>query len=871
MTVDLLLEIALEIAYLTLFAISLVAFVRRPTRASGSVVAVFGCVALLYVASAAGRVWPELAGATGAVAFLALLALPRVTLRLVGHFGSVPRLIWRSVTVLFLGFAIVTVSIAIGVTLGEAASLGIILGALIYFVIGEAIAAILLWREGWRRAGASRARLMTAAVSTGLLSGTVLTLTVGGLATIGSESGTAIVGIVVRILALAAAFGYLIAFAPPRWLRGISQNATGNAFVRALHQLPSGVSPDRIWNLLASTARDATGAAAVAVMHGADEHRTIRVVSGDWPRDAVSAPILPECVVEHAGTDRATVVSIPMAIDDRAVGSLEILHGGAPLFVDDDIELLTVLSTQAIRAADREQMLVERERLIADLQAASAAKSDFLAAMSHELRTPLNAIIGFSELLVTPPEPGRRDGRDPETVTTYAEHIHDSGLHLLDLINEVLDLAKVEAGRIDLRPARFDLEALVAQTVDTMQPLADRKSVSLTFTRSGPLQIDADQSRVRQVVFNLLSNAIKFTPGGGSVTVDLAAAASEVRLTVADTGEGIAESDQARVFEAFQQAHVQTDGTQQGTGLGLALARQLVEAHRGRIELESTLGAGSRFTVILPLTSANATRRQQAPMPDPSDGPLVLIIEDEPSAAELLRVYLVDAGFQVAVAQDATSGLAAALDLRPTAIVLDIILPDIDGWEVLQRLKHEERTRGIPVVVVSVLDDAPLGLALGAVDYFVKPVARDALLGSLGRLTFTTKVRTREVTVLVIDDDPSAPTQYTSLLEPDGFTVVGCATGALGLEAARTQQPDLILLDLALPDIDGLDLVSRLKADPSTREIPIWVTTPGGLSPADKARLNGQVLGSVERDGSALEALRGWLERTAAAPVAART
>jgi CheY-like chemotaxis protein len=189
----------------------------------------------------------------------------------------------------------------------------------------------------------------------------------------------------------------------------------------------------------------------------------------------------------------------------------------------------------------------------------------------------------------------------------------------------------------------------------------------------------------------------------------------------------------------------------------------------------------------------------------------------------------------------------------------------------LQRLKHEERTRGIPVVVVSVLDDAPLGLALGAVDYFVKPVARDALLGSLGRLTFTTKVRTREVTVLVIDDDPSAPTQYTSLLEPDGFTVVGCATGALGLEAARTQQPDLILLDLALPDIDGLDLVSRLKADPSTREIPIWVTTPGGLSPADKARLNGQVLGSVERDGSALEALRGWLERTAAAPVAART
>jgi signal transduction histidine kinase/DNA-binding response OmpR family regulator len=547
-------------------------------------------------------------------------------------------------------------------------------------------------------------------------------------------------------------------------------------------------------------------------------------------------------------------------MDERHYGDLELFVEGSPLFVADDLEVLQLISRRAILAAEREEVLAERERLIVDLRSASAAKSDFLAAMSHELRTPLNAIIGFSELLQRPISPA---GHDPATVEEFAGHIHGSGLHLLELINEVLDLAKVEAGRLDLRPTVFDLEGLVRQTMETMQPLAGRKAIRLEAAAHGRLDVEADQSRIRQVVFNLLSNAIKFTPHGGSVRVELSSDGATCRLVVIDTGPGIAPADQATIFEAFRQAP-EAAGLE-GTGLGLTLARQLVEAHGGSIDLESEVGHGSRFGVTLPLGRAAHEAAPAAAEPAAIEGRLVLAIEDDPSAAELLRVYLEEAGFATAVAPDGLTGIEWATKLRPAAIILDILLPDLDGWEVLQRLKGAEATREIPVIVVSVVDDAPLGFALGAVDYFVKPVAREALLGSLGLLTFTTKVQTRTVTALVIDADPEAGPGYRSQLEPDGFRVLVAASGEDGLEQARDAHPDLILLDLILPDTDGPDLVARLNADPATSDIPIWVTTRSDLDDAERARINGKVQGFVVRGGSGLAALRGWLDRVGAA------
>jgi DNA-binding response OmpR family regulator/anti-sigma regulatory factor (Ser/Thr protein kinase) len=474
--------------------------------------------------------------------------------------------------------------------------------------------------------------------------------------------------------------------------------------------------------------------------------------------------------------------------------------------------------------------------------------------MSHELRTPLNAIIGFSELLL---EPAVDAATNPTTVREYSGHIHESGLHLLELINDVLDLAKVEAGRVDLKPVAFDLDALGRQSIETMRPLADRKSIALTIESRGEQPFVADPARIRQVAFNLLSNAIKFTGSGGSVTLAIDTNSERARLSVTDTGAGIPPGDLQRIFEAFQQGSQTGRNQVEGTGLGLALTRQLVEAHGGRISVESEVGVGSTFTVDLPRRVAGGL-----PVPPPTlepGRPVVLVVEDDPAAADLLRVYLDAAGFGVAITPSGRVALEWAAELNPNAIVLDILLPDIDGWEVLQRLKRKAETQGIPVLVVSVVDDRPLGLALGAVDYFVKPIGRDSLLDAIGRLTFTTKVRTREVTALVIDGDPTADARYRGLLEPEGFRVISAHDGASGGQQARDLQPDLILLDVLLPDIDGFEVVSRLKADPLTTAIPIWVTTPSDLRPEEKARLNGNVLGVAQRGEAAMEALRGWL------------
>lgn len=836
MTFDGLLTATLDIAYFSVFGFTLRDYLRRREPVGVAVVAVFGSLALVLAVSVVSLVAPAVGKALGVVSLPAFLAHPLLALWLVNHFRPFPRAFLLGGVVAFVALmGLLVYAVVAGVTsISPVAGFILVVVFLAYFLGFELAAALGLALAARRRAGASRFRLAIAAISTALFGIAVVILIVGGVLAAGSPAANA-VSIIVRLVALVAAFGYLAAFAPPRGLRRLSQQTIAYDFIRELSQLASGGTTEQIWALLSRTAMKASGAVGAEVI--VDE--TARVARR--PMDRAGAPGL-------------RLIEIPLRGDRGLVGTLQLRIAGGALFVDDDLALITLLADRAVRGVELEELVLERERLIADLRAAGAAKSDFLAAMSHELRTPLNAIIGFSELLL---DPGVDSAANPVTVREYSDHIHQSGLHLLELINDVLDLAKVEAGRIDLKPVAFDLDALGRQTIETMRPLADRKSIALTIDGRAEQSFVADPARIRQVAFNLLSNAIKFTGQGGSVTLAIETDAEKARLSVTDTGAGIPANELERIFEAFQQGSRTGRAHVEGTGLGLALTRQLVEAHGGRITVESEVGVGSTFTVNLPRRVADGL---DVPSPTLQPGrPVVLVVEDDPAAADLLRVYLEAAGFGVAVTPSGRLALDWAAELSPSAIVLDILLPDIDGWEVLQRLKRNAETQGIPVLVVSVVDDRPLGLALGAVDYFVKPIARDSLLDAIGRLTFTTKVQTRVVTALVIDGDPTADARYRALLEPEGFRVISARDGASGNEQARELQPDLILLDVLLPDIDGFEVVARLKGDPLTTAIPIWVTTPSDLRPEDKARLNGNVLGIAERGEAAMEALRGWL------------
>jgi signal transduction histidine kinase/ActR/RegA family two-component response regulator len=389
------------------------------------------------------------------------------------------------------------------------------------------------------------------------------------------------------------------------------------------------------------------------------------------------------------------------------------------------------------------------------LESASRHKSEFLANMSHELRTPLNAIIGFSQLLVN-----RRFGELTKDQAEYIADILDSGRHLLALINDILDLSKVEAGRMDLELGQIELREVLENGLTMVRERAALHRIRLNLDVGPDVgTVQGDERKVKQVVFNLLSNAVKFTPDSGQVEVLARRLEGEVRVAIRDTGVGIAAEDQSRIFEEFQQVSGGATSTHEGTGLGLALARKFVELHGGRLWVESEVGAGSTFTFSLPGQATLPVQTVGGPRPEPQARrpaspdavarapsvaapvsssasvarPIILVVEDNLSSVDLLELIISDDGFAVAVARDGEAGLEMAGRLQPAAIVLDILLPGLDGWEFLARAKADPTLARIPVIVVSIMDARAKGLALGAADCLVKPVSRDDLLATLRR------------------------------------------------------------------------------------------------------------------------------------------
>jgi signal transduction histidine kinase/CheY-like chemotaxis protein len=881
------LVLIVEGLFLILFLATLLRYLRDRDAVSRDLALIFSALAVGFVDEA----WEQATGAPfavlSAVGAVLLLAQPVFTLHLVSLVRPVPRaLVWSSAVLLFGG--VVPVFLlpadpegALGPrTLATILVVGV-------FVVVEAIAAVYLLLEAIRRRGPVAVRMGVAAISTGVFASALFTAILGSVLSAPPElSRAAAAG-----LALLSGLGYVVAFLTPGPLRRVWQARTTVDYTQGL--IATSSEPVHvIWRGFVDMAVRLQGGSAVMITGTKPNPATIVATSGitasvadidlDWDeldslltsgRRRWDVPVAATGPIRHrlAALVGANFVStVEVAVPNSSeTGVLVLLSSHRALFHASDFELLAALGAQTAIVAERRAVMAEEaalaERLaltVEALRSASAAKSDFVASMSHEFRTPLSAIIGFSDLMSTEP----RDGDKVRVPVEWIEHIQRGGQHLLALVNDVLDLSRVEAGRLDLRPEPIDVAHAVTEGVNGLRPLADRKNLALEVAVM-PVTVTVDRGRFRQILYNLVSNAIKYTPDGGSIRVTATRGDGEVRIAVADSGVGIAPEDHERVFEEFRQVGDPAE-RQPGTGLGLAVTRRLAEAHRGRIDLTSARGQGSTFTLVLPdVEVSGATAASQAPsggaladdgVPASASGE-ILVIEDDPSAVRLLREYLEAAGYRVRVSATGESGLTSALAAPPAAIILDVLLPGIDGWEVLRRLKADERVQDIPVVIVTVVEEREVGLALGAVDYLVKPIHRDALLACIGR--FVSNASTEAKRVLVVDDEPAALALIRGVLEPEGVEVVTAQSGREALDwAEHGQLVDMVICDLVMPEVDGFDVIAALKANPRTASLPIVVCTGHDLTADQKAKLNGHILGIVAKGQDARVGLLDWLE-----------
>ncbi|MBS4028289.1 MAG: response regulator [Ignavibacteriales bacterium] len=552
-----------------------------------------------------------------------------------------------------------------------------------------------------------------------------------------------------------------------------------------------------------------------------------------------------------------TLIVLPLVVQGELFGVLEAMSFKDVEYVNHELQLLNVIANELAAGMSRKRLLEEVmvqkinvEREAKKTAEANATLKRFLATFSHDLRAPLASIVGFSEVIAND-----LATLEPTQVQEFMRNITTSGRHLQNLIGDILDLSKIESGTLELHVVNYPVSFFTDSIQRIVQSQLDEKKVSLQFKIENDVDvISVDQTRFQQILVNLISNAIKFSPEGKTISVSMQRKENDIEFSVRDEGKGIAQEEIHKLFQPFHQVG---DNKVGGTGLGLAISKRLVELHGGKIWIESEEEKYSEFKFLLPIVVSkdetihredeemlstllmeHVTKFRNATTEETK--PLALLVDDSEHTIQLLQNYFHGANFQTETARNGVEALEKAKEIKPDVITLDILLPIQNGWRVMKELKEHPVTKHIPIIVVSVTDQKTLGFSLGAADYFVKPVSKEELLIAVKRALLDANTNTIHIpTTLVIDDDENFSELIDVMLSGEGLSVLKAMSGKEGLRFAEQSKPDVIILDMVLPDMSGIEVAHKLKQNPLTREIPIIILTSLDIDEEMREELDG--------------------------------
>ncbi len=871
-------QLITDIAYLWLGIAACGAAIRSHERARVDVAILFGALAAtvaiqeIHLLSCTGATGCLDVPAANQLTTALVLILPFALLRLVDDVGDVPRWqLWAAV------ISLVALASAFAIWGWDPPTWLVVL-LTVYLIVGTSYAAWAFARRAQLTTGITRRRMAAVAWGCALIAATIIL----GVLAQASPDDSQLLTALVRLTGLVSGLCFWAGFFPPHWLSQTWRLPELLGYLRPtrLMAVPSeqaGVATDAmaIERLCAATA--ATTGARRALLILEDQSREDLYLWGA-PSARISAragPVatvlrsreplvlrsvtpdqLPAAIVSVFASDTLprTAILVPITLDGQSLGVLAAFAEKGPMFVEDDLEVVSFFAAEA-SAILRVQRYRQSVNELEALREADRLKDEFMAVVSHELRTPLTAVSGYSDILLR-----KLTGPLNERQERQVVGIRDASRRLLALINDLLDVSKLEAGTLDLRLAALDPQTAIHRAIAGLRVIAMTKGVNIE-VREPPASLPdvwADDERLQQILVNLLMNAIKFTPGGGSVWIaattepGIRPATSDIVFSVEDTGVGLEPGQVARVWERFYQAESSSSRRFGGAGLGLSIVRRLAELHGGRVEAASAgIDRGSTFAVHLPaITPGAAFEVPGAPVPAPHwsevvaadvgpraidpNTPLVLVVEDDVHIATVLRTYLESDGYRVEVVDDGQQAVQAARALAPFAITLDISLPKQDGWMVLNALKREPTTADIPVVIVSIVDNRDYGLVLGASDYLVKPIDHERLRATLRSLE---RLGGSNGTILVVDDDPALRDVLGGVLSEDGWRVVTASDGGEALASVERDRPMAMVLDLMIPQVDGFEVLRTLRERPATRDLPVIVVTAKDLTEEDRKRL----------------------------------